>query len=164
MTAKKQPKRKQRKPTAAGSNSTYSEAVATIICARIAEGEFLRVICRELEIPWRTVHQWREDRPDFAERYQKARDLGLDAILEDTLEIADTPFTGEETEEDANGNIVKIKRADALGHRKLRIETRLKALAKFNPKKYGDLLKVGDPDGKPMSSVAPVLNVTLKKG
>jgi hypothetical protein len=34
-----------------------------------------------------------------------------------------------------------------LGHRKLQIETRLKLLAKFNPKKYGDRqILAGDPD------------------
>ena len=33
---------------------------------------------------------------------------------------------------------IKIKREDMLGHRKLQIETRLKLLAKWNPKKWGD--------------------------
>ena len=33
---------------------------------------------------------------------------------------------------------IEVKKEDMLGHRKLQIETRLKLLAKWNPKKYGD--------------------------
>jgi hypothetical protein len=40
-----------------------------------------------------------------------------------------------------------ITRQDMLGHRKLLIETRLKLLAKWNPKKYGDRqILAGDKD------------------
>ena len=43
---------------------------------------------------------------------------------------------GEEETSSANG--LTITRKDMLGHRKLQIETRLKLLAKWNPKKYGE--------------------------
>jgi hypothetical protein len=48
---------------------------------------------------------------------------------------------------DAKGNeSVSYSKEDMLGHRKLQIETRLKLLAKFNPKKYGDRIALaGDP-------------------
>ncbi|MNT50547.1 hypothetical protein D3C72_1874720 [compost metagenome] len=45
---------------------------------------------------------------------------------------------------------MKVKRGDMLGHRKLQIETRLKLLAKWNPKRYGDRMTqehVGANDG-----------------
>jgi hypothetical protein len=38
-------------------------------------------------------------------------------------------------------------REDMLGHRKLQIETRLKLLAKWSPKRYGDKLGIGGADG-----------------
>jgi len=44
------------------------------------------------------------------------------------------------TEESEKG--VKITKRDAIKHRNLRIDTRLKLLAKWNPKKYGDVSKV----------------------
>jgi len=37
---------------------------------------------------------------------------------------------------------VTVKKVEMLGHRKLQIETRLKLLAKWDPKRYGDLQKV----------------------
>ena len=120
--------------------SHYSKAISKVICDRIADGEPLRVICRDKNIAWRTVYHWLEDHKDFAERFAKARDIGFDAIAEEALEIADSPLMGEETEETDEGKI-KTKRADMLGHRKLQIETRLKLLAKWNPKKYGDKLE-----------------------
>jgi hypothetical protein len=88
--------------------------------------------------------------PELSTAIAYASDVGYDAIAEDCLRIADTPMLGEEISEsetpdgeDADGNpvtkkTVTIKKVDMLGHRKLQIETRLKLLAKFNPKKYGD--------------------------
>ncbi|AAR97692.1 terminase small subunit [Bordetella phage BPP-1] len=117
--------------------STYTEAIATEICDRIADGEPLRQICRDEHMPaWRTVYHWIEARPEFAERMERARRAGFDAIAEEALEIANTPQTGEETEESDDG--YKVKRGDMLGHRKLQVETRLKLLAKWHPTKYGD--------------------------
>jgi hypothetical protein len=64
---------------------------------------------------------------------------------EDLLQIADTPLMGEE--ETSSNSGLTITRKDMLGHRKLQIETRLKLLAKWNPKKYGDRqILAGDAD------------------
>lgn len=107
------------------------------ICNRIAEGEPLRAICRDQHMPaWRTVYAWIESDSAFAARIAHARELGFDAIAEEALAISNTPVVGEETEDD--GEKVKVKRGDMLGHRKLQIETRLKLLAKWCPAKYGD--------------------------
>jgi hypothetical protein len=117
--------------------STYRPEIATEICARLAEGEPLRQICRDLHMPaWRTVYDWIEKDPDFAARIARARELGFDAIAEEALEIANTPVIGVEHEETADG--YKVKRADMLGHRKLQIYTRLQLLAKWCPQKYGE--------------------------
>lgn len=117
--------------------STYTPEIGAEICARLAEGEPLRVICRDPHMPaWRTVYDWIEADSDLAARIARARKLGFDAIAEEALEIADTPVVGEETEDD--GEKVKTKRGDMLGHRKLQVETRLKLLAKWCPAKYGD--------------------------
>jgi hypothetical protein len=118
--------------------STYTPEIGAEICARLAEGEPLRVICRDPHMPaWRTVYDWIEADPDLAARIARARKLGFDAIAEEALEIADTPEIGEETEDDGGGK-VKVRRGDMLGHRKLQVETRLKLLAKWCPAKYGE--------------------------
>lgn len=89
---------------------------------------------------WRTVYSWQATHPEFLARIGHARELGEDAIFSDCLRIADNTLMGEEIEEGPAG--VKIKRGDMLGHRKLQIETRLKLLAKWNPRKYGDKLDI----------------------
>jgi hypothetical protein len=137
-----------------GRPSTFDEAIATEICERLAEGEPLRVICRDDHMPpWRTVYHWMEDRPEFSARIARGRDMGMDAILEDTLLIADEPKEGIRREESETG--VKTVSEDMLGHRKLQIETRLKLLAKWNPKKYGDKLstELTGPNGGPLQVV-----------
>ena len=112
------------------------------IVRRLSDGEPLRSICRDNHMPgWQRVYEWMAADSDFAGRIAHARELGADAIAEQCLDIADTPLYGEETELDANGNIIKTKTGDMLGHRKLQIETRLKLLSKWQPKKYGDKIQ-----------------------
>lgn len=121
-----------------GRPDTYTEATAKEICERLCEGEPLRQICRDEHMPnWRTVYLWMEAHPDFGTRIARARVMGREAIFEDTMHIADTPLEGVELEIGEDGK-TKEKRADMLGHRKLQIETRLKLLAKWDPKKYGE--------------------------
>ena len=115
----------------------YNDSVANEIVERISEGEPLRAICRELHMPsWRSVYTWIDTYPDFASRIAHAREVGYDAIAEEALQIANTPEVGITEESGPLG--VKTTKSDMLGHRKLQIETRLKLLAKWSPKKYGD--------------------------
>ncbi len=120
------------------------EAVAAIrerIIDQMSNGATLSAICRQDGMPSRrTVYDWIRADADFAKAMDIARDLGADAIAEEALEIADTTEEGVELEisgEDQKRE-TKEKRGDMLGHRKLRVETRLKLLAKWHPKKYGD--------------------------
>jgi hypothetical protein len=120
-----------------GRKTTFTEKTARAICERLADGEPLRQICRDDNMPaWRTVYDWIESVPEFAARIARARAMGFDAIAEEALEIANTPVMGETVETSADGK--KVKREDMLGHRKLQIETRLKLLAKWDPKRFGD--------------------------
>lgn len=116
--------------------TTYTQALADEICHLVSEGRPLKTFCREKGLPWRTVYDWVRDHPDFAERYQLARDMGMDAIAEEALEIADTPQVGTIVTE--KGTSTETRTEDMLGHRKLRFDARLKLLAKWNPKKYGE--------------------------
>ena len=108
---------------------------AQAICEWISLGNTLRQWCRENDIHYSTVYLWMEKDADFSQRFARARDVGHDAIADEALAIIDTfPV---ETVSDSGS------RLDA-GHvswLKNRAEMRLKLLAKWNPKKYGD--KVG---------------------
>ena len=85
---------------------------------------------------WRTIYDWLEKDAELSTRFARARELGGDAIFEETLEIADSPNFGIKEVIGKDGSV--ITREDMLGHRKLQVETRFKLLSKWNPKKYGD--------------------------
>lgn len=140
-----------------GRPNSYTKAVGEAICARISDGETLRAICRDAAMPaWRTVYGWMAANDDFSARIARAREMGFDAIAQQTMEIADTPLEGVETTIKPDGT-VEERRGDMLGHRKLQIETRLKLLAKWSPKKYGDKLALGGADDLPPMQMASAM-------
>lgn len=85
---------------------------------------------------WRTVYSWMSKDKELSALIARAREIGYDAIAEEALEIADTPEEGERTERTEDG--YKVVREDMLGHRKLRVDARLKLLAKWYPTRYGE--------------------------
>jgi len=125
----------------------YDKSVSKEMCRLLSDGIPLREICRsDDKFPaWQTVYDWMYQDPELSKAIAYAREIGCDAIAEDCLRIADTPLLGEIITDD--GEKVTVKKEDMLGHRKLQIETRLKLLAKFHPKKYGDKVAIGgDPE------------------
>ena len=137
-----------------GRTSTYDPDIAQSICEQLSEGIPLREICRQEGFPaWRTVYDWMKKDADLATAIAYARDVGYDALAEECLNIADNPQFGEEvteSEDDEGVKRISVKKVDMLGHRKLQIETRLKLLAKFNPKKYGDRVTHSGDDDAPL--------------
>ena len=114
------------------------------IHAWIESGKTLRAYCRQDGKPsYGTVYDWLEaDAKDAgieSSRFARARELGEEQIMQECLAIADKTQAGEIVTVKADGT-KEVKTADMIEHRKLRIETRLKLLAKWNPKKYGDKL------------------------
>ena len=123
-----------------GRPSLYTLALAEEVCERLSNGETLEDICRSAHMPaTRTVYLWTETHASFAADFARARTRGFDAIAADALRIANTPVEGIEYVTKADGG-VEERRGDMLGHRKLQIETRLKLLAKWDPKRYGEKL------------------------
>lgn len=99
----------------------------------IAHGKTLRDFCRQEGKPnWRTVYDWLEKDQDFSARFARARDMGADAIAEEALEIIDTApemaFSATGSHKDG-AHVTWLKN---------RAEMRLKLLAKWNPRKYGE--------------------------
>lgn len=124
------------------------------IVAWIASGQTLRDFCRQEGAPsWRTVYDWLEKDEDFATRFARARELGQDAIAEETLQIIDT-FPMEAVSDSGS-------RLDSahVAWLKNRVEQRMKLLAKWNPKKWGDKVDLTS-DGK---AVGLAINIDLGK-
>jgi len=136
---------KASKPT--GRPSKYSPEIARVICEQLSEGVPLRQICREnAGFPaWRTVYDWMGRDEALSASIARARDIGYDAIAEECLQIADTVELGQKQVMTDEGAATTVE--DMLGHRRLRIETRLKLLAKFHPTKYGDRVAIEGVEG-----------------
>jgi len=98
----------------------FDEQKAEQITERISQGIPVSQVARELNIGRRTIHDWREANPTFAAQFARAKDDGFDAISDEVIEIAD----------DADP-----KQVD---HARLRCDARLKLLAKWDSKRYGD--------------------------
>jgi hypothetical protein len=156
--------------------SLYSPELVEAICARMGEGEPLAQICRTEGYPHpSTIRDWMAANEQVTLAIARARADGFDAIAVECLRIADTPVEAfmEEQERrekpkpaDAGDDyvpefeFVEVKRSlkDAIEHRRLQIDTRLKLLAKWDPKRYGDRVQV---TGDPEHPVAHTVNGTI---
>jgi hypothetical protein len=77
--------------------------------------------------------------------------MGYDAMAEECLDIADNAGNDWMERLDAEGIPVGWQvNGENIQRSKLRIETRLKLLAKFNPKKYGDKIVHSGDDENPV--------------
>lgn len=105
----------------------------------ISDGKTLRDYCRQDGAPHFTVvYDWIEADEEFSLRFARARDIGADAIAQETLNIVDErPPTTDNGATDSG----------YVSWQKARVETRLKLLAKWNPKKYGDRIDHTSSDG-----------------
>ena len=110
------------------------------ILQRLADGEPLAVICRsDDKFPHPSAWlDWIRADESLAIAYAHARDVGADAIATQALEIIDAE-PERVVDVDADGR-TSSKRIDSAADAwaKNRAEMRLKLLAKWNPKKYGD--------------------------
>ena len=141
-----------------GRPSSYDPVVAQQICELLSEGIPLREICRmEGMPPWRNVYFWMARDEDLSAHIARAREMGYDNIAEECLDIADNSTNDWMDREfrNAHGKIEVERVADTehIQRSKLRIETRLKLLAKWKPEKYGDKTVItGDPNGAPIKT------------
>jgi hypothetical protein len=120
------------------------------VLSRIAQGETLAALGRELGFhPQSWADRMRTDEA-LAIAYAHARDVGADVIAEDVLRIIDEePERIVQIDEDGSKSTSRIDSA-AVTWAKNRAEMRLKLLAKWNPKKYGEKTthEVGNKEGE----------------
>ena len=104
-----------------GRPTIYSEKLITEILARISEGESLRSICKDDDMPvLRSIIRWKLKYPEFSHQYDAACQERADTFAEEMIEIADEA------------------KPDNYHVAKLRIDTRKWNSARMKPKKYGE--------------------------
>lgn len=111
-----------------------NEVVLAEICKELEAGRTLRQACTPLHLPNRpTVLDWMRHDAELRQRIADARARGCDALAEETLIISDD--TDSDLLMGADGR--QYANNAALQRAKLRIDTRLKLAAVWNPKEYG---------------------------
>ena len=85
----------------------------------------------------RTVSHWKESNPLFLADFARAREDGFDALAAECLEISD-----DSCHDTISGDNGDRPDAEWIARSRLRVETRLKLLAKWCPKKYGEKIEV----------------------
>ncbi|MBX4932123.1 terminase small subunit protein [Rhizobium bangladeshense] len=124
-----------------GSPTKFSQALAEKICARIADRESLRSICRDEDMPAKsTVLSWLadEDKAAFRARYALAREIMADSFVDEMVEIADNSSDDWIEKKNASGETTGWQEnGEAIRRSQLRIATRQWVAEKLRPKKYG---------------------------
>lgn len=116
------------------------DKIAAHVLAELAGGRAVSRILREDKgMPCRTTWwNWYFNDDVLMNKVARARENGADALMDETLDIADEQEMGEIVTDD--GEKVTTRKEDMLGHRKLRIETRHKYAQMIAPRKYGPKL------------------------
>lgn len=106
------------------------------ICERLSKGEPLAVICRDEHMPCTaTVRNWIDEDEGVSSAIARAREDGEDAIVQDAMDQidADPAMISTQFGEKVDPGDVAL--------RKLRFESRLKLLSKWNPRRWGDRIE-----------------------
>ena len=115
--------------------SIRNKKLADLIIEQLTSGKPLRQICREQGIGKSAVYDWLDDDEELLGRFARARERGGHEIADECIEIADD-------------------KAEDPASRRVRVETRLKLLAKWDPKRYGEKTQtaITGADGGPVRS------------
>lgn len=133
-----------------GSPANSPELRAALQAYTVAGGT-LQSFCVAVGLPRSTLYKWIRGDREWSEDYEDAKKLGADALVEEALEIAETPQPLEDVylSYDGNGNLLRkdVRRSDAIYARKLAVTTKLEVAKKWAPEKYGDKIEVKTDDG-----------------
>lgn len=141
------------KPKHPGGRPTdYTQELADKICAQLATGMSLRVVCLAEDMPsTQTVFNWIRTKDGFIDQYARAKEESADADAENLEAIGDEAILEAKTvNPKSSGAVVSAY--------KLKADNIKWAMSKKKPKKYGDKLDMTT-NGKDLP--APILNHVL---
>ena len=116
----------------------FTSELAERVCSEVATGKSLRQVCRELDIGESTVRKWVIlDTQGFSAQYAHARELQIEAMADELLEISDDG-TNDWMTIRRGGVDVEVPNNEVLQRSRLRVDTRKWLMSKVVPKKYAD--------------------------
>lgn len=121
-------------------NSTrFTQEVFDKICLRIANGESLRKICKDDDMPnLTTVWKWLNNNPELDKQYMRAREEQAETLVDEMIDIAD--YKKDDTYLDEDGK--EVINQEVIARSRLRVDARKWVASKLKPKKFGDFTKV----------------------
>lgn len=140
-----------------GAPSKYDPALADEICERLAAGESLVSICdSDDRFPAETsVRRWAiNDIDGFASKYAHAREMGMDALAERSLKVAEDG--SRDYTLDADGQPVFV--TEHVQRSRLICDQIKWFASKMAPRKYGDKqsIELTGKDGAPIASTTVI--------
>lgn len=118
-----------------GRPTDYTEELADKICAELADGKSMRMVCKADGMPDKsTVFRWLRTKDGFRDQYARAKEESADALTDEMLDIADDSHLDYIDSDDGS---VRVN-AENIQRSRLRIDTRKWLASKLKPKKYGD--------------------------
>lgn len=137
-------------PNPTGRPTKRTPEVIERIISGLSAGTPLTVICKPDDMPDpANVWRWAKQDEELSQAIAHARQLGFDRIAEEGLEIID-----QEPEITTSENGGSRRDGAFVAWQKLRFEGRLKLLAKWDPKRYGERIasEISGPDGGPVKT------------
>lgn len=133
-----------------GTPSIYTQEIADHICLELSRGRHLHQICRAEGMPSaETVRIWDiEDKNGFHANYARARDLGIQALVERAVSESEFAQMGEVIDETTvegpagTTRTTKISRRDAVDRSALFVNTIKWYASKIAPKRYSEHMDV----------------------
>lgn len=133
-----------------GRPSDYTVDLADIICSRLANGESMRSISLDDEMPSRqTMFRWIREKEGFRDQYTRAKEESADAYAEEIADIADNGTNDWMETADPDNPGYRLN-GEHVQRSKLRIDSRKWLASKLKPKKYGEKLSVGGDSENPL--------------
>jgi len=147
---------------AVGRPSIFTKELADLICLRLSEGESLRGICREDEMPSvGTVCRWLATDTVFREQYARAREAQADTLADEILEISDNATNDWMERQTPEGQGIGWQvNGEHIKRSRLRVDSRKWFAGKVAPKKYGEKAQLdlgSDPDRPVLHRVERVI-------
>lgn len=127
-------------PNKRGPKGYDKEHCLPVIYARVAAGQSLDKVLREdSNLPSATTFwRWHMEDEDIRDNLARARENGVEALMDESISIADDK--SDDYEEDENGK--EKYNPESVARAKLRVETRFKYAQMIAPRKYGPKLDV----------------------
>jgi len=132
-----------------GRPTVFDREVFDEICRRLAAGQTLRAICRDEKMPARsTVRGWViDDRDGISAQYARARELGLEEMAEETLDIVDDASNDWMERQRRDGSTEVVLDREHVERSKLRAGQRNWLLARMLPRQFSGKTAEDDEPG-----------------